>query len=53
MFSKFAFLTTCLMAVTSSVFGQSAKELFDGKTLNGWEVHGAASWVVKLSLIHI
>jgi len=47
MFSKFALLTTCLVAATCSVLGQSAKDLFDGKTLNGWEVHGAPSWVVK------
>ena len=35
------------MVVTCSVVGQSAKDLFDGKTLNGWDVHGAPSWTVK------
>ncbi|MCZ2147063.1 MAG: DUF1080 domain-containing protein [Bryobacterales bacterium] len=36
-----------LFALAAAANAQSAKSLFDGKSLNGWEVHGAPSWQVE------
>lgn len=49
MFSKFVVVSSCaLLAVWTATAQQN---LFDGKTLNGWEVHGAPSWSVKDSAL--
>jgi len=44
MFSKLRRIGAGLLLLSSSALAQ--QQLFDGKTMNGWEVHGASSWAV-------
>src|SRR5690606_32810156 len=39
------FILICLISVASSA--QSGKALFNGKTLDGWTVHGTEKWYVQ------
>ena len=40
-----------LVFITSSVFGQNPKQIFDGKTFSGWEQRGEAIWEISDGVI--
>jgi hypothetical protein len=39
-------LATGLILATTSVMGQKAKSLFNGKNLDGWKIYGTEKWYV-------
>ena len=49
--SIFVFIILVMFAVTTFAAGKDGKSIFNGKNLDGWQIHGTEKWYVQDGLL--